>query len=132
MVGKRDAARANRLDASSTIGIFIGLASADIRDGTLSRVSLIVWRSSNIDQKCRSAVWAETRACVDTEDEFCACRLQWAELSGHDINVRDIDATAMKVSGLLTIDSRNVYDKLHKTMLTLVGAEKWSDLEALI
>jgi len=68
---------------------------------------------------------------VDAEDELMACRFQLAEMLGNPVNLRNIDATARSVPGLLITDSRNVYDKLQNTMLTLKGAEKRSDLEAL-
>ena len=126
-----DAAWANRPDGSSTKGILIGFADPGILNGELSAVSPIFWQSAKIDRKCRSAGCAETRACVDAEDELMACRFQWAEMLGHSINLRDIDATAKGVPGLLVTDSRNVYDKLQSTMLTLKGAEKRADLEAL-
>jgi hypothetical protein len=130
-VAWEDAAHANRPDGSSTKGILIGLAPKQILEGDLVKVSVMFWQSAKIDRVCRSSGAAETRASVDAEDELYAVRMQWSEYLGHPVNLRNIDELISKTPGIVITDSRNVYDKLKHTVLTLKGAEKRTDIEAL-
>ena len=41
------------------------------------------------------------------------------------------DDAVSRVTGILVSDSKNWYDRLNETMLTLKGAEKRSDIESL-
>ena len=126
-----DAAQANRADGSSTKGIFIGLTSPRLLDGSLEAVNPIFWCSSKIARVCRSSAAAETRAAVDGEDQLYALRFQLSELRGLPANVFNPDDTVQQTRGVLVSDSKNVYDRLTPTMLTLKGAEKRCDIESL-
>lgn len=126
-----DAAHANRTDGSSTKGIFIGCSSQRLMDGELERVSPVYWTSAKISRVCRSSASAETRAAVDAEDILYSVRFQLSEFLGNEINIWDCDSVVNQVPCVLVCDSKNVYDRLSQTMLTLRGAEKRSDLETL-
>lgn len=126
-----DASHANRPDGSSTKGILVGCTSKKILQGSLEDVTPIYWTSSKITRVCRSSASAETRAAVDGEDQMFAVRFQLAEFLGRHANVWDCDSTVRSVPGALISDSKNVYDRLSQTMLTLKGAEKRSDIETL-
>lgn len=126
-----DAAHANRPDGSSTKGIFIGCTSQRILKGELETVNPIYWNSSKITRVCRSSASAETRAAVDGDDQMYALRFQLGEFMGHYANTWNTDETANHTMGILISDSKNLFDRLSQTMLTLKGAEKRSDLESL-
>ena len=126
-----DAAYGNRPDLSSTKGVLIGCTDSRILQGELSQVNPIFWCSSKISRVCRSSASAETRAAVDGEDQMYALRFQMAEFLGHHGNEWSPDETVNKVPGALVSDSRNLYDRLSSTILTLGGAEKRSDIETL-
>lgn len=126
-----DAAHANRPDLSSTKGIFIGSASKNLLDGSMETVNPIYWNSSKITRVCRSSASAETRAAVDGEDQMYSIRFQLSEFRGTSANVWNPDLTAKATTGVLISDSKNLFDRLSQTMLTLKGAEKRSDLESL-
>ena len=126
-----DAAHANREDGSSTKGVFVGCSSRALLDGALEKVSPIYWASSKITRVCRSSASAETRAAVDGEDQMFAIRFQLAEFLGFPPDVWDVESTVRNVTGILVSDSKNVYDRLSQTMMTIKGAEKRSDLESL-
>ena len=59
-----------------------------------------------------------------------ALRFQLSEFLGHYANTWNTDETVNFTMGIL-IDSKNLFDRLSQTMLTLKGAEKRSDLESL-
>ena len=126
-----DAAHGNRQDLSSTKGIIIGCTPKRVLDGDLVEVSPIYWCSSKISRVCRSSASAETRAAVDEEDQLFALRFQMAEFLGHHANIWNPCETVGHVEGALISDSKNVYDRLNSTVLTLSGAEKRSDIETL-
>ena len=126
-----DAPDASRPDGSSTKGVFIGWTTENLEKGDLSRISPIFWQSAKIQRVCRSSGAAETRAAVDTEDELFAIRFQTYEFLGGRVSLWDVDGAVMNVPGVLISDSKNLYDKLGQTVMTLKGAEKRADIEAL-
>ena len=126
-----DAAHANRPDLSSTKGIFIGCTSSKLLDGDLDVVNPIFWCSSKITRVCRSSASAETRAAVDGEDMMYSVRFQLSEFQGHQANPWSPDETVNHTPGVLISDSKNLFDRLSQTMLTLKGAERRSDIESL-
>ena len=126
-----DAAHANRPDLSSTKGIFIGCTPRSLLDGSMETVNPIYWNSSKITRVCRSSASAETRAAVDSEDQMYSIRFQLSEFQGVSANVWKPDDTVNATTGVLISDSKNLFDRLSQTMLTLRGAEKRSDLESL-
>lgn len=60
-----------------------------------------------------------------------ALRFQLSEFLGHYANTWNTDETVNFTMGILISDSKNLFDRLSQTMLTLKGAEKRSDLESL-
>lgn len=126
-----DAAHANRHEGSSAKGIFIGVCDGNLGDGEMTKVSPIFWQSSKIHRKCRSPAAAETCAAVDGDDEAFAIRFQLAEFLGLPVSIWDINASIQNIPGLVISDSKNLYDRLSKTVVTLKGEEKRSDLESL-
>ena len=121
-----DATHGNRQDLSSTKGVLIGCTSRKLLEGTLEPVNPVFWSSSKIHRVCRSSASAETRAAVDGEDQLYAMRFQVAEFLGKHAN-----ETVNYVEGVLISDSKDLYDRLSSTVLTLSGAEKRSDTETL-
>ena len=126
-----NAASQNRVDGSSTQGIFIGAASDKLLKGELDTVSPISWHSQRIERKCRSPGAAETQAAVNGEDALFYARFQWAEIVHGNVNLRYPAETVRRVGGCLITDSRNVYDKLQTEMLVIKGAEKRTNIELL-
>lgn len=126
-----DAAHANRHDLSSTMGILLGCTTKKILEGSLVEVNPIYWNSSKINRVCRSSASAETRAAVDGEDIMFATRFQMSEFQGYKANIWDPDETVTKTPGVLISDSKNLFDRLSQTIMTLQGAERRSDIESL-
>ncbi|CAE7028497.1 RE1 [Symbiodinium sp. CCMP2592] len=126
-----DAANKNRRNEGSTQGIFIGAASRALLQGEVCTVSPMSWHSTKIDRVCRSPGASETQAAVNGEDSLFYMRYQWAEMRGQGVDLQNPSNTAAQVGGTIITDSRNVYDKLHNTVLTIQGAEKKSNLELL-
>lgn len=126
-----DAAHANRWDGSSTQGIFVGFAEGKLEAGEMSKVSPLYWQSAKIQRKCRSPAAAETCAAVNGEDETFAIRFQVAEFLGRPISIWNVNQEVAKIRSSLISDSKNLYDRLSKTMVTLRGEEKRSDLESM-
>jgi hypothetical protein len=126
-----DAAGQNRLDGSSTQGIFVGLAPMSLHEGEVCKVIPIGWHASKIDRACRSPGAAEAQAAVSGEDLMYHARFQWGEMVNQDVNIYDVDSVVRGIPGCLISDSRNVYDKLQSTELTIKGAERKTDLTLL-
>ena len=126
-----DAAGQNRQDGSSTQGLFVCLGPLSLLDGQVDKVIPIAWHSNKIDKQCRSPGAAEGRAAVAGEDHMYHARFQWGEMMNAQVNIFDVDSIVRSVPGCLISDSRNVYDKLQTTELTIRGAEKKIDLELL-
>ena len=129
-----DAAWANRPDReSSTEGIIIGLSSPNLAEGAVTPVSLMLWRSSKIDRKCRSPACAETKGVVNGEDDLYHLRYLWSEMNvprEQRYNWHP-DSVVTLTPGILVTDSKNLWDKLSKETLVIKGAEKRSDIEAI-
>ena len=126
-----DAADSHRPDGSSTKGIFIGWTDEKLLKGDLVRISPIFWQSAKIQRVCRSSGSAETHAAVDADDELYAVRFQVYEFQGGQVALWSCDDAVSKVPGVLISDSKNLYDRLSQTVLTLKGAEKRTDIASL-
>ena len=126
-----DASFANRPDGSSTKGILVACSSTELLEGKITEASPVYWSSSKIGRVCRSSASAETRAAVDGEDMMYSIRFQLSEFLGYIPDVWQCDHVVSQVPGTLITDSKNVYDRVSQTMLTLKGAERRSDLETL-
>ena len=126
-----DASSQNRHDGYSTKGIFIGMSSVHLEQGSVDRVSPWFWQSGKIDRVCRSPGAAEARASTDGEDSLYLLRYQWSEILGFHADVHDTDSHVKHVRGVLITDSRNVHDKVDKPYITPKGAQKRVDLEMM-
>ena len=129
-----DAAWANRPDQeSSTEGVVIGFSSPQLSKGAVAPVSLMLWRSSKIDRKCRSPACAETKGVVNGEDDLYHVRYLWSEILNpqEKIYTWHPDSIVSLTQGILITDSKNLWDKLSKETLVIKGAEKRSDIEAI-
>ncbi|CAE7455783.1 RE1 [Symbiodinium sp. CCMP2592] len=126
-----DAGSQNRHDGGSTQGVVIGAAPAELLQGEVTQVSLMAWHSNRIDRSCRSPGAAETQAAVNGEDALYYARFQWSEMLYGNVNPRQPDEVVRRVTGCLITDSRNVYDKLSCEVVSIKGAEKRTNIEAL-
>lgn len=126
-----DAAHANRVDGSSTKGILVACTSSRLLEGSLEVINPIFWQSAKISRACRSSAAAETLSAVDGEDQMYSVRFQVSEFTGVIANLWKSNETVRETPGVLVSDSKNLYDRLSQTVLTLKGAEKRSDLETL-
>ncbi|CAE7853715.1 RE1 [Symbiodinium sp. KB8] len=131
MVAWVDAGSQNRHDGGSTQGVIIGAAPTELLQGEVTPVSLVAWHSNRIDRSCRSPGAAETQAAVNGEDSLYFARFQWSEMLYGQVNTRNPDAVVQRVPGCLVTDSRNVYDKLNTEVVSIKGAEKRTNIEAL-
>lgn len=52
-------------------------------------------------------------------------------MNGGMVQLRDINQDAQLTKGLVVVDAKNLYDKIHRATATIRGPEKRSDLEAL-
>ncbi|CAE7457458.1 unnamed protein product, partial [Symbiodinium sp. CCMP2456] len=119
-----DAANSNREDGGSTKGILVGWTTETLLQGSLVSISPIFWQSAKIQRACRSSAAAETHAAADAEDELYAIRLQAGEFLGEGVKLWSCDESVKMVPGVLVTDSKNLYDRLNRTVLTFKGAEK--------
>ena len=127
-----DAAWANRPNGKdSTSGIFVGMSNKRLREGHEADVTPVAWRSSKIDRVCRSPAASETIAALNWEDDLFYLRTLWSEMAGFPLNLRHPDEAVRTIPGHLITDAKNQFDKLHAPILTIKGAEKRSDIEAL-
>jgi len=126
-----DAAHANRVDGGSTKGVIIGLTSKNLLSGQLDLINPIFWHSAKVSRTCRSSAAAETLSAVDGEDQMFAIRFQTSEFLGYPTDIWNCNETVKRIPGVLVSDSKNLYDRLSQTVLTLKGAEKRSDIETL-
>ena len=126
-----DAAGQNRRDGSSTQGIFVGLGPMSLLQGEVEKIVPIAWHSNKIERQCKSPGAAEGRAAVAGEDLMYHARFQWSEILHSEVDIFDVDSVVRRIPGCLISDSRNVYDKLQTTEMTIRGAENKVDLELL-
>ena len=127
-----DAAHANRPNnKDSTEGIFVGMAQLSLEQGEETEVTPLYWRSGKIDRTCRSPACAETMAGLDGEDDLLYLRVLWNEMQGGTLNPRYPNELASHTRGLLITDARNLFDKLQRATVSVKGAEKRSNIEAI-
>ena len=131
LFGWVDAANQNRVDGYSTQGILIGLAPTTMLQGDLCQVTPVAWHSNRIDRACRSPGAAEAHAAINGEDALFFARYQWHELLHGAQDLRAPEQDVKNITGCLITDSRNVYDKLATTVLSIKGAEKRTHIEMI-
>ncbi|CAJ1330372.1 unnamed protein product, partial [Effrenium voratum] len=82
----------------------------------------------------RSSLSAEVQAFGEGEEELMFCRLEWAEMIGHEIDLRSPEATCSKVVGIMITDAKSLYDVVQKGQANTSGlglTEKYASLELL-
>ena len=126
-----DAAGQNRRDGSSTQGVLVGLGPLSLLEGEVEKVIPVTWHSNKIDKPCRSPGAAEAHAAIAGDDYMYHARFQWSEMHNVDVNIYDVDSMVQQVPGCLISDSRNVYDKLQTSELSIKGAERKVDLSLM-
>ena len=134
LVAWGDAAWANRPDnIASTEGIVLGMAPKALRQGSLTNVSLLSWKSGKIERKCRSPACAEVHAVVNAEDELYHMRYLWSEMHFPRSVLNTLTAAKIVAlsPGIVVTDSKNLYDRLDKDTPTIKGEEKRATIEAL-
>ena len=70
-------------------------------------------------------------AAADGDDDLFYLRLTRGELLGYPLNSRRPSEVMRQIGGHLVTDAKNLFDKLNTPILTVKGAEKRSDIEAL-
>ena len=111
--------------------MIIGLTSRNLLSGQLDLINPIFWHSAKVSRTCRLSAAAETLSAVDGEDQMFAIRFQTSEFLGYPADIWNCNETVKRIPGVLVSDSKNLYDRLSQTVLTLKGAEKRSDIETL-
>lgn len=109
-----DAAVGNRPDLSSTGGYLVGMVRNDFFLGTKGVVNPISWRSGKLPRVARSSLSAEVQALAEGEQELMMCRAEWAELIGHELDLRCPEKTTSLVQAAMIVDAKSVYDAFHK------------------
>ncbi|CAE8626358.1 unnamed protein product [Polarella glacialis] len=109
-----DAALANRPDLSSTGGFVVGLTAKKLLDGQSQQVNLISWKSGKLPRKAKSSLGAEVQAMSEGEQELMFCRLQFAEMTGETVDLRDYWKAVNSIPGVIVIDAKACYDAVHK------------------
>ena len=131
IVGWADASSQNRVDGKSTQWMFVGLTDQALLDGAMCKVTPIAWHSAKISRQCRSPGAAESLAAIDCEDLLYAVRLQFFELTGGTVLVRQTGKQVKTVNAVLVTDSTNVYDRLQNTVYVPKGPERRTALEMI-
>ena len=129
-----DASVNNRPDMGSTGGYLICATTPGMLDGENSPVTPISWRSAKLARVSRSSLAAETQAASEAEEELMMIRLQWREISGHDVRISKPGQEIRRVRGALVTDAKSLYDVLRKEDLNSSAGglrEKYCALELL-
>lgn len=129
IAGWADASVQNRIDGKSTQGVFIGITSKSLLAGQMCRVSAVAWGSSKINRQCRSPGGAECLAAINCEDMLYATRLQFWEMCGNSVSVRQTETHVRQVPGVLITDSTNVHDRMKSQIYAPKGPENRVALE---
>ena len=109
-----DAAVGNRPDLSSTGGYLVGMCDAAFLRGQRGVTNPISWRSGKLARVARSSLSAEIQALGDGEQELMFVRAEWAELTGHALDLRKPEKTTSQIPGAVVIDAKSVYDAFYK------------------
>eukprot|EP00439_Symbiodinium_sp_Y106_P041779 s2152_g5.t1 len=129
-----DASLANRHDGGSTGGYVIGIMHPSAVLQGQGRVNVISWRSFRLPRVARSSLPAEAQALGHCEQELMFARLEWHELNGGVVDVREPTKSTSQVPGHLIIDARGVFDALEKAdpgMASFNVKDKYTSLELM-
>ncbi|CAE7708420.1 RE2, partial [Symbiodinium microadriaticum] len=131
MVGWSDASLANRPDLSSTGGYMIGIMNRRALEAGSGRVNPVSWRSGKLHRIARSSLSAEAQSLADTEQELFFARLEWREMLGDQLDLRQPESCASKVSAYLIVDAKAMFDSLSKGVFVSSQKDKYTGLELL-
>lgn len=131
VAGWSDAAVQNRVDGKSTQGLFVGITSRALLEGSMCKISPIAWQSAKINRQCRSPGAAECLAAIDCEDLMYSVRLQFYEMCGNVVQVRHTGQQVALIPGVLVTDSTNVHDRMKTEVYVPKGPENRTALEML-
>ncbi|OLP85639.1 putative transposon protein [Symbiodinium microadriaticum] len=131
MVGWSDASLANRPDLSSTGGFVIGLMNRRALEAGSGRVNPVSWRSGKLHRIARSSLSAEAQSLADTEQELFFARLEWREMLGDRLDLRQPELYSSKVAAYLIVDAKAMFDSLSKGVFVSSQKDKYTGLELL-
>ena len=129
-----DAALGNRSNGGSTGGYLVTATEPAIAEGRPAVLNLVAWKSGRLPRVARSSLAAEVQSFSEAEEEQMFCRLQWAELCGSNIPLRNPEEIVKTVAGYMVTDARSLYDVLMKGDQATSGLglrEKYSALEIM-
>lgn len=129
-----DAALGNRPNGGSTGGYVLMAAPPELADGQATTLNLVAWRSSRLTRIARSSLAAEVQGFSEGEEELMYTRLQWAEMCGCSIPLRQPESVVQSVRGIMVTDARSLYDVIQKGDQATSGLglrEKYSALEIM-
>ncbi|CAE7448471.1 GIP [Symbiodinium sp. CCMP2592] len=98
------------------------------------KINVVSWRSFRLPRVARISLSAEAQALGHCEQELMFARLEWHELNGGTIDVRNPADSTSKVPGHIIIDARGVYDALEKAdpgMASFNVKDKYTSLELM-
>lgn len=129
-----DAALGNRPGGGSTGGYLLAASSPVMLDGTRTNANPISWKSGKLSRVARSSLSAEIQSFSEAEEELMYTRLQWAEMLGEEVPMKNPEACVKKVPGVMVTDARSLYDIVMRGDKNTSGLglkDKYSALEAL-
>lgn len=129
-----DAALGNRPNGGSTGGYVLAAAEPQIAEGEPAVLNLIAWKSNRLPRIARSSLAAEVQGFSEGEEELMYVRLQWAEMCGSTIPLRQPETVVQSVPGIMVTDARSLYDVIQKGEQSTSGLglrEKYSALEIM-
>ena len=129
-----DAAVGNRVNLDSSGGYVIGACDPSIVQGKPSHVNLVSWKSGKLPRIARSSLSAEIQAFSLAEEELMYIRLQWLEMIGHELPVKDPASIVHRSPGVMVTDARSLFDIIKKGPISTSGfglKEKYSALDMM-
>ena len=129
-----DAAVGNRSDMSSTGGYVIAATEPSILQSKACPLNMISWKSGKLPRIARSSLSAEIQAFSIAEEELMFVRLQWSEMMGSIIPMRNPSKILQQIPGVMVTDSRSLYDVVNRGAQNSSGLglkEKYSVLDML-
>lgn len=129
-----DAALGNRPNGGSTGAYVIAATTPEMLAGKPAALNLVSWKSGKLHRVSRSSLAAEVQAFSQGEEELMFCRLQWAQMNGATIPLRNPEQVVASVPGVMVTDARSLYDVIHKGNQATSGLglkEKYSALEIM-
>eukprot|EP00435_Cladocopium_sp_Y103_P060805 s110_g22.t1 len=129
-----DAALGNRPNGGSTGGYVVAATSPDLLEGKPATLNFVAWRSGRLPRVARSSLAAEVQAFSEAEEELMWCRLQWAEMCGKNVPLKQPETIVASVKGVMVTDAKSLYDVIQKGDQATSGMglkEKYSALEIM-